>query len=279
MTFSKWIPDPLTGELVEHCVPDCGDMYDENEESGECDPKEPEEGPIVITPPPEPVPEPPITCEQELEFDLTNVTNFCETGNSMSFSVEILPAGSVAYDYIEAVNDAINAHVDAFYDGGDIYLMDFTLPFEWNGETAHHVQNAWSQLIRNFDATDQIQAIFNIEVTNCAGGKKTFQVGPRWVQACGSYTWELVPIPPCDWSRRLYGYETPEPINLEKLRAEHEAKQSHGYSLYYIIAAAVLVLGAAAVVKKTTDKKKVVVANKPAPVANTSSDSDTTMEN
>jgi len=93
-------------------------------------------------------------------------------------------------------------------------------------------------------------------MTNCHNASRKFIVAPIGVLACGSYTWELIPVPPCDWSRRLNGDVTPPEINLEELRQEQAAKDCHGYSLYYIIAGAALILGAAVLMKKATKKKE-----------------------
>ncbi|MBL4751971.1 MAG: hypothetical protein JKY52_00005, partial [Flavobacteriales bacterium] len=86
-------------------------------------------------------------------------------------------------------------------------------------------------------------------MTNCHNAQATFITGLIPIIACGVYTWELIAIPPCDWSRRLNGDLTPPEINIEELRAEH-AQKSRGFTLYYLIAGTFLVLAAAFLMKR-----------------------------
>jgi len=139
MTYSLLITDPDTGEVTELCVPDCGDQHTENDDEGKCDPIDPEDGPPIVTPPPEPVPEPPITCEQELEFDLTSVSNLCDEGNQLDFDITLDTDAIFAPEPLQDVIDATNAYVAATYDGTHTFPMDFTEIFEWNGVASHHL--------------------------------------------------------------------------------------------------------------------------------------------
>lgn len=259
MAYELTIYEIIDGEnvAVDHqCVPDCPDLFEEDDDTQTCIPVEPE-GNITITPPPSPVPGPNINCAMALEIVYEEVENLCPQGNSIEIEIKLITDAVFNPVYLTNVIDAANAHAAIFYDGSDEpFVQDFTEVFEWNGVTSHHLQDAWTELISKFEVWETVEAEYEITMTNCHNASRKFIVAPIGVLACGSYTWELIPVPPCDWSRRLNGDVTPPEINLEELRQEQAAKDCHGYSLYYIIAGAALVLGAAVLMKKATKKKE-----------------------
>jgi len=147
MAFDLTIYDLIDGVLEEidhQCVPDCPDLFDEDEEEQLCVPSEPE-GNVTVTPPVDPVEGPEINCNVKLQFDLSNVSNMCPEGNSLSY--DIILHNNTVYDssYLIPVIDATNAYVQAFYNGTDEnFEMDFTESFDWEGNTDVHLQDAWT---------------------------------------------------------------------------------------------------------------------------------------
>ena len=151
--------------------------------------------------------------------------------------------------------------------------MDFTEPFEYDGDIDVHLQNAWATLISKFEVWEEILAIYTVTITNCHGGSADFELAPIPIRACGAYTWELIVVPPCEWSRRLNGDVTPPELNLEEILAEAASKEEKSYNLYYLAAAIAILSVAVVALKKVTAPKKAKVEAK-----STSSDSDTSSQ-